>query len=450
MNLLTAHGLHDLHEEPWNAYGQATLISFWKLPFRAPYTNANGSVNSLSPNAEQSWSWTFTLFLGLHLWPGGEIYVAPEAIAEQTLSNLKGIGAAHENFEFQKTGGTTPSLYRSRLFFRQRIGLGGAHVEKTSDPLQLGTIVDSRRLELTIGNFSALDVFDKSGVVGDMRQGFLNQSFMTYSAYDFPADARGYSFGAAAELYWDDWAIRAGALVPPENPNSQAVNLSGKYWGSSAEIEHDHSIFGQEGALRLLGYLNYEDTGRFDEAIAAYRADPAKNAAACASAGLYNYQSGNFRAPDLCWVRRPHGKVGIGLSAEQHLARDVGVFFRGMIADGQSEVDAYDSADYSVALGALAHGSLWQRPFDVAGVGFAMSWISNIHAQYIAMGGVDGFIGDGALQHVGGEGDLDFFYSFNLFKALWFSADYQHLWNPAYNADRGPVELVGGRVHAEF
>ena len=86
MNLLTEHGLHDIHDEAWNAYGQSTLISAWKLPFRAPYTNANGSVNSLAPDAEQSWSWTVTLFLGLHLWRGGEVYVSPEVIAEQTLS----------------------------------------------------------------------------------------------------------------------------------------------------------------------------------------------------------------------------------------------------------------------------------------------------------------------------------------------------------------------------
>jgi len=270
---------------------------------------------------------------------------------------------------------------------------------------------------------------------------------MTYAAYDFPADARGYSWGAAAELYWDDWAIRVGTLVPPQNPNGEPLELSYRYWGDSMEIEHDHVILGQTGAARFLAYVNYESTGVFSEAIAAQRADPAKNAASCGS--LYNYGSGNFTAPDLCWVRRPHTKVGIGLNLEQHVARDVGVFFRGMITDGRSEVDAYDSADDSLTIGALAKGSLWHRPFDVTGVGFALSWASDAHAQYLAMGGVDGFIGDGRLRHAG-EGAVDVFYSFNLLKALWLSADYQRIWNPAYNADRGPVDVFGGRVHAEF
>jgi hypothetical protein len=38
----------------------------------------------------------------------------------------------------------------------------------------------------------------------------------------------------------------------------------------------------------------------------------------------------------------------------------------------------------------------------------------------------------------------------NLLKAIWLTADYQHLWHPGFNADRGPVEILGGRVHAEF
>ena len=48
------------------------------------------------------------------------------------------------------------------------------------------------------------------------------------------------------------------------------------------------------------------------------------------------------------------------------------------------------------------------------------------------------------------EGIVEAFYSFNLFKALWLSADYQFLVNPGFNADRGPVHIFGGRVHAEF
>jgi hypothetical protein len=253
--------------------------------------------------------------------------------------------------------------------------------------------------------------------------------------------------GAAAELYWDDWALRIGRMAPPKNPNSLPLDVRiDEHYADAFELEHDHVLFGQAGAARFLAYRNYEVTGRFDNAIAALKADPTKNAAACTG---YNYGSGNFTAPDLCWVRRPNVKVGIGINLEQHVTEDIGVFFRGMYSDGRTEVDAFDPADRSLSFGAVAKGSAWHRPFDVTGAGYAASWISDEHAQYLAMGGVDGFVGDGALRQAA-ESVFDVFYSANLLKAIWLTADYQRLWNPGFNADRGPVNIFGGRVHAEF
>jgi hypothetical protein len=313
--------------------------------------------------------------------------------------------------------------------------------------MQLATVVDGRRLVFTAGNFTILDVFDRNSVSWDPRQTFFNMAFMTYSSWDFPSDARGYSWGGTAELYWDEWAFRIGRTTPPQNPNQLQTDFRiWKYYGDALELEHDHSLLGQHGAVRLLGYRNHVETGRFDDAVAALQADPQKNAAACTS---YNYGSGNVTAPDLCWVRKPNVKLGIGLDLEQYITPDIGAFFRGMYSDGRTEVDAYNPADRSVSIGAVAKGSAWHRPFDVTGVGLGVSWISQAHAQYLAMGGVDGFIGDGHLRRAA-EGVAEVFYSVNLLKAVWFSADYQFLWNPGFNADRGPVNVIGGRVHAEF
>jgi high affinity Mn2+ porin len=449
MNLLAHHDLHDIDDESWNAYGQFTYISSWKLPFSAPYTNANGSINSLVPGAERSFTGSFTLYFGLRLWPGGEAYFVPEVISERGLSNLRGLGGSIQNFELQKTGTETPSLYRSRMYLRQTFDLGGSGVAKTSDPMQLAATVESRRLVLTAGNFSALDVFDKNSVNFDPRQTFLNMAFMTHSSWDFTADARGYSLGGAAELYWDDWALRIGRMAPPLNPNTLPIDLNLlNVYGDEVELEHDHVLFGQAGAVRLLGYRNHEVMGRFADAIAAYEANPLKNAGDC-PANVYNYGSGNFTAPDLCWVRKPNTKLGIGINLEQHIVSDFGVFFRAMYSDGRSEVDAFDPADRDMSFGVVGKGSTWHRPFDVAGIGYGASWISAIHAQYLAMGGIDGFVGDGYLRQ-GAEQVLDVFYSFNLLKAIWLTADYQHIWNPGFNADRGPVDIISGRVHAEF
>ena len=448
MNVLSDHGWHDLDHERWNAYGQTTYISSWSLPFSAPYTNENGSNHSLIPDAERSFTFTATLFLGLRLWPGGEAYFAPEVIAERAFSNLTGIGSAIQNFELQKTGSETPSIYRSRLYLRQRINLGGKKVERTSNPLQLGATMDRRRIVLTVGNFTVLDIFDRNNVTGDPRQTFLNMAFMTHSSWDFAADARGYSWGGAAEIFWDDWSFRMGRMAAPQNPNVLPINLDIlDYYADAFELEHDHVLFGQPGAVRLLAYRNHEYTGSFNEAIAAFEADPThKNAADCTS---YNYGSANANAPDLCWVRRPNTKVGIGIAAEQYVAKDVGVFVRAMYSDGRSEVDAYDPADADLSFGAVAKGSLWHRPFDVTGLGLAWGFISSEHAKYLGMGGVDGFVGDGAIR-AAPEGVFDVFYSVNLLKAIWLTADYQFLWNPGFNADRGPVHIFAGRVHAEF
>jgi carbohydrate-selective porin OprB len=202
--------------------------------------------------------------------------------------------------------------------------------------------------------------------------------------------------------------------------------------------------------VRLLGYRNNVATGRFDDAIAALQADPTKNAkSATATMCTGNYASGNVTAPDVCWVRKPNVKLGIGINLEQHITEDIGVFFRGMYSDGETEVDAYNPADRSVSLGAVAKGSAWRRPFDVTGVGLGSSWISQAHARYLALGGVDGFIGDGHLRQAP-EGVVEGFYSVNLLKAIWLSGDYQYLWNPGFNADRGPVHIFGARIHAEF
>jgi len=463
MNLLAHHGLHDLDDERWNAYGQTTYVSTWKLPFSAPYTNLNGSTNSLLPGAEHSFTWSATLYLGAKLWPGGEAYFSPELIAERPLSNLHGIGGAIQIYELQKGGSETPQIYRARLYLKQTIGLGGEPQRKTSDPLQLGTTVDSRRLVLVAGNFSVLDFLDKNGVTGDAHQTFFNMAFMTHAAWDFTADARGYSYGAVLELDWDDWAVRFAHVTPPKNPNQLPVDFRlWQYFGDQLELEHDHVLLGLPGAVRLLGYRNRVFTGSFDDAVSAFQADPAKNAAACTA---YNYGSQNAEAPDLCWVRKDNVKVGIGVDLEQFVAKDIGLFFRAMYSDGQSEVDAFNTADRSMSFGAVAKGSLWGRPFDVTGIGLGLSWISSSHARYLALGGIDGFIGDGPCPEVvqgkdpsvclarrqATEGVFEVFYSVNFFKAIWLAGDFQLLWNPAYNADRsGPVVVLGAKVHAEF
>jgi high affinity Mn2+ porin len=447
MQFLADKGLHDIENESWNAYGQFTYISSWKPSFYAPYTNLNGSINSLLPTSERSFTGTATLYLGARLWKGAEAYLVPELITERPLSQLRGLGGSIQNFELQKGGTTTPQIYRSRLFLKQTVGLGGERIVEDSGPMQLGTHYDSRRLVFVVGNFSILDFFDTNAFDVDPRQGFLGLGFLTYAAYDFASDARGYSYGGVAEFHWDDWAARVGRITPPKNPNQLPIDFRiFKYYGDQLEVEHKEKIHGQEGMVRLLAYRNHEDMARFTDAIAAFEADPQKNATTCTS---FNYGSNNAGAPDLCWARKPNVKKGIGGFAEQYIGHDIGVFARGMYSDGQTEVYAYTSDDRSATLGVLAKGTSWSRPMDLAGIGGNLGWISNIHAKYLGMGGVDGFVGDGAIT-AGAEKSLDLFYSASFGKVYWLTGDYQRIENPGFNAARGPVNVFTARIHGEF
>jgi high affinity Mn2+ porin len=447
MQLLADNGLHDIDDESWNAYGQFTFIDSYKPSFPAAYTNLNGSINSLLPTAEQSYTGTVTVYLGARLWSGAEGYLVPEVISERPFSQLRGLGGAIQNFELQKGGTATPQIYHSRLFVKQTFGLGGEETAQESGPMQLGTHYDSRRFVIAVGNFSILDFFDSNAFDIDPRQGFLGLGFMTYAAWDFAADARGYSYGAVTEFYWDDWAVRYGRITPPKEPNQEAIDFRFfKYYGDQIELEHKHKIGEKEGMIRILAYRNHEDIGSFSDAISAFEANPQKNATTCPG---FNYGSNNSDAPDLCWARKPNAKAGVGAFFQQYVANDIGVFSRAMYADGKTEVDSYTTADRSAVFGVLSKGTLWGRPKDVTGVGFDVDWISGIHARYLALGGIDGFVGDGAIRP-GAEKASDVFYSVYLGKSLWFAGDYQHIMDPGYNADRGPLNVYTVRFHGEF
>jgi hypothetical protein len=448
MNALARHHLHDLSDERWNAYGQFTVINSLKLPFHAPYTNVGGSSNSLLPDLEDSFTITATIYAGVKLWSGGELYISPEAVSERPLSNLHGLGSVIQNFELQKGGSPTPIAYIGRLYFQQTFDLGGDREQVESGPLSLGKQITSNHLTLTVGRFSVIDILDKNTYAGDLRRQFFDMAFMTYAPYDFPADGRGYTDAAAVELYLGHWAVRFMRAAPPTHPNGSDLELKfWKFYGDAVEIEHDHEIGGYRGAVRVLGFRNHEDMGNFEDAVLAFAADPTKNAAECD--GNFHYDSTNQNAPDLCWVRKPNDKLGVGINVEQAVTPDIGVFLRAMVADGKTEVYSFTSTDRSIALGALALGRRWHRPDDYAGIGVGAGGISESHVRYLRLGGVDGFIGDGKLNP-GTETVAEAFYAANVTSSIWVAGDYEFITHPAYNVDRGPVHIFGARLHAEF
>ena len=415
----------EIAQETSNAHFQATYIWQEKPAFSAAYSG----VNSLSPAAEKSYSFSATAAFGWRPWGGGELYFDPELVQGVPLSGLTGLGGM-SNGEQQKTGGPNPTLYRARLFLRQTWGLGGDKDAVQSDANQLAGMVDRRRIVITAGNLALTDIFDGSADAHDARSQFMNWALLAHGAYDFAADARGYTIGAAIEYYADDWVLRAGRFMQPEQSNGLALDSHiFRHYGDQIEVEHAHSIGGQPGKLRVLAFRNRANMGSFRAALA-----DAPN---------------NGSLPDVARVRTERAKVGFGLSAEQNLTAEVGVFARASWNDGKSETYAFSEIDRSLSVGAVVQGSAWQRAADAIGAALASNGLSAAHRAYLAAGGHGAFIGDGQLNYRP-EDIVETYYSFNLASSAWLTLDYQRILNPAYNRDRGPVSVGSIRLHGQY
>jgi len=76
--------------------------------------------------------------------------------------------------------------------------------------------------------------------------------------------------------------------------------------------------------------------------------------------------------------------------------------------------------------------------------------ISSLRRVYLNAGGLGVLVGDGRLPHAGPETIVETNYNWAALKALHLTLDYQFIVNPAYDADRGPVSVLGARVHLQY
>ncbi len=407
---------------------QATGIGQYHPSFNAPYTGNN----SLLPQAQWGNSFSGTAFLGARLAPHTEVYLNPEIFSGLPFSNLLGLGGL-TNGENQRGGGQEPHGYIARLFVRQTLNLGGGRQAVDSDQNQLAGSVDRRRLVFTLGKLAVTDIFDTNQFTGDPRSQFFNWSFLADGAYDYAANARGYSTGAAIEGYWDDWALRYGRFMQPSTSNGPNLDHQlARTYGDQLELEHDHTLAGQPGAVRVLLMRNRATMGSFSDALAYWNA---------------NGQQG---VPDLASVRAPHIKIAYALNIEQNLNSDVGVFLRASHNDGRYETFAFAEIEHQIATGLSVTGRAWGRQNDTWGLAFAQNGLSKRHQAYLAAGGLGAFIGDGALPRYRPERVLETYYAYALNSATTVSLDFQHINNPAYNPARGPVNAFAVRAHFAF
>ena len=147
--------------------------------------------------------------------------------------------------------------------------------------------------------------------------------------------------------------------------------------------------------------------------------------------------------------QRDRLKYGFYINLEQQIVTDVGLFARASWNDGQNQILNFTDVDRGVSGGLSIKGSHWGRPDDTIGVGGAINALSSAHRDFLAAGGTGLVIGDGQLNYRT-ERILEAYYAYSVIKGVTLTADYQLVVNPAYNADRGPVSIFSGRVHAEF
>ena len=407
----------------WSFHVQATEIVMGQPGFRSPYKG----TNSIAPDDDFRQTSTANVYLGARLWPGGEAYVDVGYYQGFGFANTHGI-AAFPNAEGSKVGQRIGDGVLPHLFFRQTFGFGGEQEELEADQLQLREKVDISRLTLTIGRLTTGDQFDVNAYAHDPTRQFLNWALVNNGAYDYAGDSYGYIEGATIELNQKEWALRYGIFDVPRVSNGFAKDLHLlKAWQQVIELEERYTILEKPGKIRLLGWLESAHMGSYDETLA----DPAL-------------------MEDIAKTRRYRYQYGFALNFEQSVSENVGAFMRASWRDGQSEVWQYTDIDDSISAGLQVRGNVWNRKGDTVGIAGIIDGISPAHRAFLAAGGLGPLIGDGKLPHYSLEKVIETYYDVEVTKSIHFAVDYQFVANPAYNADRGPINIFGARFHIQL
>src|ERR1700722_510745 len=305
-------------DERWNLYYQATSIGQHHGTFDSPYTGALGLQNY----PETGVSLTTTLFFGLRLLPNLQFYFDPEIAGGRGFSSVDGL-ANPSNGELPRVASATPKPYIARLYLSYDFSFGSEKEHVESGENQRGGERPMVRYTITVGRFSLTDFFDDNSYTHDPRTQFMAWGVMYNGAWDYPADTRGYTWGWVHELHTRKWAFRYGIVAEPQVANGATFDRRlfrdhGQVW----EAERRYSWRKRDGAIRVLGYDNREQGGNYAQAL--------KLAAATGT------------TPDVSLTDRVGTlKYGTGISFDQALTSDVGMFVRLGWNDGKTQSFAF-------------------------------------------------------------------------------------------------------------
>lgn len=415
----------------WFDWGlEATAISQTAPSFDAPYEGPHSFLNEGSQSAHTTF--VTTVFLGARLWPGAWASLQPEFSSGSGVGGGQGV-AAFPNQDVLRIPSLGAKPYFARVFVQQTIPLGGAagepatpgRPEEKFSPggahLFAGT---GPRLEITFGKVALPDVFDGSEA-SDAHHGLMSWGHVNDGAWDFAADTRGYTWGVTAAYEGGPVAARAGAYAMPEAANGSTYDHDfSKAHGLNAEVEWDFDP-AADGAVRVLGYVNRARMGDYEASLA------------LATPGA---------PPDVTATREEgRSKYGFGLNGQRRFGALV-LFGRLGWNDGRTESFAYTEIDRTASLGALRAGSPWGREQDSVRLAVVVSGLSDAHRRYLEAGGLGFQLGDGKLTYAP-EWVTELDYDARLTTGVSVGLDAQLVVNPGYNRDRGPITVLGFRVH---
>jgi len=415
----------DSASEWYSIHGQTTFVQQYHPPFTAPFRGPNSS--SSAHNGAHTVD--ATLFLGARLGDGLEFYVDPEVDYGFGLNDTLGF-AGFPSGEAYKIGAASPYYETHRAFARYTIGLGGDRQKVEPAANQLGGTRQSDNITITAGKFAATDIFDTNSYAHDPRADFLNWAIIDSAAFDYAANSWGYTYGAVVEWTQSWWTLRGGVFDLSNIPNAVNLDPHFRQFETVMEIEERHQLFDHPGVLKFLVYNNRGRFANYNDAVRLAQATGA--------------------TPDVGQVRRYSSRPGAAINLQQEILSDLGSFLRASLNDGHKEADEFTEVNRSIAIGLSLVGTRWNRPDDTIGLAGVVNDISKDARNYLAAGGLGILIGDGQLPKAGFEQVVEIYYKASILTDIAATFDYQHFENPAYDASRGPVDIFGIRLHAEF
>jgi len=407
--------------------GQTNFIFQTHPDFHADYSGKN----SLSPYYEKATSRVMTLYTGLRLNSSTEILVDIEEAGGAALSTGLGL-AGNPDLDIVRNPSLSKAPYLARGMIHKVFALTKDKVENQRNAFSLFDELPRRRLEIRFGKFSMPDFFDINSVGSDTHLQFTNWTIDNNGAYDYAADTRGYTVGATADYEDRNWGLRFAEALMPKVANG--IDLVWKPWQAHAEnfeYELRHGVIPKKpGVVRLLAFTNYANMGIYRDQIA--------------------QAEQNHVAPEITghpWhITR---KYGFGINIEQNLTRYLTAFGRFGWDNGKTESFAYTEVDQTFAGGLGANGAWWHRKQDRAGVAMVTNAIGKDHQTYLADGGLGFLLGDGKLNY-GREDIVESYYTVHAWRGIYLAPGVQHIVDPGYNRDRGPVIVPSLRAHVEF